>query len=190
MRTRRWVRSLVVAFATLALVGFHPGDDHASRTYEAPFAVGPSGGDQWNHTSATPDGRVTVARVYPIPGSGVNCGIGAGYAKLQIVHEVHAPVREIRIAYADAALDPYTFIVGAVRTGNYTWLGHATTQGPLAGSGELVVPVRWPERWPGAVVIEFGLELSSACPSIDAGTLRFTTVTTNEHPSTEPRGDR
>lgn len=183
MTSRRWIRILTVAATGFALLGFQGAAPRGTQTYEPPFRAGPSGGDRWNVVSAQPDGRVTVVRAYPVPGRGFNCGTGAGYAKLQVVHEVDAPVREVRIAYTDAALDPYTFIVGAVRTGNYRWLGHATQQGPLVGSGELVVPVRWLKRWPSAVVIEFGVEISSACPSVDAGTVRFTSVTTSPKPT-------
>jgi hypothetical protein len=58
---RRVLTATVAVLALLALQG--PSTAAPSKTYTAPYAVGPSGGDSDGYASADPQGRVTVFRM-------------------------------------------------------------------------------------------------------------------------------
>lgn len=178
---RRLLSTGVLAVLAIALLALSGSSD---TTYEPPFALGPSGGDDSNVVQAEEDGRVTVARAYPHPG-GIGCPGRAGYARLQVTHEASAPVEAVEVAFTEAVVDPYAFVVADVQTADGTYLGSRQQRGLIAGDGALTIPVDWPAGLTdGAdaveLTIQFGVQLSGACPAADAGTVRFTEVTVSE----------
>lgn len=173
MRGRRAVLALVTAAGLLGPAA-PSGAAPPTTTYEPPFAVGPTGGDR-GYASAEPAGRVTVARAYPMIGP-ISCPGGGSYATLVVQHKGKAPVRRVTASYADALVDPFVYVTVGVRDATGRWVGSLKTGG-AQGSGELVVPVRWDRSVRLPLQVQFGLELSTACPHADAGTIRFTRVT-------------
>lgn len=164
------VVTLVAALASLGAV--HDGDhDH----YEPPYALGPSGGDSFNHLHAGDDGRMVVGRAYPVV-SVLSCSAEGGYITYEIVHPATAPVETVSVAFAEALLDPYVFATVNVIDDDGRFLGTFKQRGELIGDGTFEVDVEWPaetEFRPRDIRIQFGLELTSACPSADVGTMRF-----------------
>lgn len=172
MRGRRAVLALVVA---AGLVGpAAPSGAAPATTYEPPFAPGPSGGDR-GYASAEPAGRVTVARAYPMIGP-ISCPGGGSYATLVVQHTGKAPVRTVTASFTEALVDPYVYVTVGIRDATGRWIGSQKTSG-AQGSGEIKVPVRWDRTVRPPLQVQFGLELSTACPHADAGTIRFTSVT-------------
>ncbi len=166
-----------VLAATLLAVGLVaiPSGAAPAKTYAPPFALGPAGGDSEGYASADPQGRVTVMRVYPAPGP-ISCPGDGHYATLKVVHKVTGPVRKVTAAYTQALVDPYVYVSVGVRDATGRWIGIRKASG-LTGSGNVVVPIRWDKTVRGPLQVIFGLELSTACPHADAGTINFTSVT-------------
>ena len=156
---------LLVAVAALAVV---PG----ARADEG-FEAGPSGGDGQNYKSVDPaTGRVTVVRHNPAPGA-VNCGGSGGYAYLKAARPSDG-ARAIVVGYAEAVVDPYTWISVEVLDGSGRWVGSARERGPIAAlEGTITVPLDEPVT---SVIVHVGLQVASACPNVDGGTVRFTSV--------------
>lgn len=178
---RRLLHTGVTAVLAAALLALSGG---GTTTHEPPFALGPSGGDQFNMVQAEEGGRVTVARAYPHPG-GIGCEGRAGYARLQVTHTADAPVEAVEVVFTEAAVDPYAFVVADVQTADGTYIGSRQQRGLVAGDGALTIPVEWPAGLLDGtdtveLTIQFGVQLSGACPAVDAGTLRFTTVTVRD----------
>lgn len=149
------------------------------KQYTAPYRTGPSGGDQFNLLHAGEDGRIVVGRFYPVV-SVISCNAKGGFATYEITHRATAPVKRVTVAFAEAAVDPYTFVVVNVIDRDGSFLGSLHRRGPLTGDGELKVPVRWGGRaTPRRIRVQFGLQLTSACPSADLGTVRFASVSVN-----------
>ena len=173
----RVVRLVMVAACVAGLAATLPTDASPGKAYKAPFKVGPSGGDAFSYHSASTDGTVTVARVYPIPGV-INCTKGAPYAKLLVLHKATRPVRRVVVTYDSALVDPFTFVQVALRDKAHHWYGLKTVRGMVNGSGTvtLKVPIRKQGRMPRTLVVEFGLQQSSACPNADEGTIHFSKV--------------
>lgn len=168
-------RALLALAVAAALLGSAAGAGAApATTYGPPFALGPTGGDQ-GYASAEPAGRVTVARTYPMIGP-ISCPGGGSYATLLVQHKGKAPVRRVTASYTDAVVDPFVYVTVGVRDATGKWVGNLKTGG-AQGSGDLVVPVRWDRTVRPPLQVQFGLELSTACPHADAGTIRFTRVT-------------
>lgn len=172
MRTRTARLALVIAAALLGAAA--PSDAAPSTTYLPPFAVGPSGGDL-GYASAEPGGRVTVARGYPLLGP-VSCPGGGSFATLLVQHKGRTPVRRVTASYTEALVDPFVYVSVGVRDATGRWVG-SQKAGGASGSGDIVVPVRWDAQVRPPLQVQFGLELSTACPHMDAGTIRFTSVT-------------
>ena len=172
MRRRMLAAGLAVV-GLLALQG--PSTAAPAKTYAPPFAIGPSGGDSDGFASADPQGRVTVGRIYPAPGP-INCPGAGHFATLKVVHKPTAAVRKVTAAYDQALVDPYVHVSVGVRDATGRWIGSAKPAG-LTGSGSVVVPVRWDRTVRGPLQIIFGLEIATACPHADGGTIRFTSVT-------------
>lgn len=164
---------LALALAAALLGPAAPSGAAPSTTYGPPFEIGPSGGDR-GHASAEPGGRVTVARAYPMIGP-ISCPGGGSYATLLVSHKGKAPVRQVTASYTDALVDPFVYVSVGVRDATGRWVGSVKTGG-AQGSGDLVVPVRWDRKVRPPLQVLFGLELSTACPHADAGTIRFTGV--------------
>jgi hypothetical protein len=184
---RRLLSAGLIAVLCAALLAMSDGEH---TTYGAPFALGPSGGDDSNVVQTEEDGRVTVVRAYPSPG-GISCVGRAGYARLEVRHTTHVPVDEVQIAFTEAAVDPYTFVIADARTADGTFVGSSQRRGLITGDDTLTVAIDWPDALrpgdgeapePVELVIQFGLQLSGACPSMNAGSLRFTTVTVHDAP--------
>lgn len=150
----------------------------AAQAYGPPYALGPSTGDTWNVVQRDAQaGRMTVLRVYPIPGS-FSCGGGAGQAFFRVTHEVTSAISGVDVAYDEALIDGFTFLNVLIRDSQQNWYGSLQVRGPIAGAGTL--EVGFPDGAPpaGATLwIDFGLQTSSACPSVDGGIARFPSVT-------------
>lgn len=168
------VGALLIGSVTLASAS---SAGHGSTTrYAAPFRAGPTGGDQFSYHSADSDGTVTVGRAYPVPGA-INCTKGGPFAKLVVVHHAARPVRRVVVTYDSAALDNFTFATVGLRERHGRWYGSRTVRGVVTGSGSITfVPDRQRGDFPRALVVEFGLQQSSACPNVDVGTIHFTGV--------------
>ena len=175
MRPRERMHRGLALLLGLALVLAAAGT--GAKTYEAPFRVGPSGGDDFNYVSASEDGTVTAVRAYPLPPAGVRCSGSAGWATLRVDHKSRQRLRSLRAAYTNAAVDPYTFVTLSAKIGN-RYIGSKQVRGPLTGDGEVAVPLRWPTgKRTRTVKVQFGLQLTSACPAVDGARVQFTSVT-------------
>jgi hypothetical protein len=174
--SRRLLAAVVVALcAVTAAPASHAAPATGAATYEPPFALGPSGGDDRGISSAEPDGRLLVARAYPAPGP-ISCPGDGHFTTLQVVHKAKGSIRKVTAEFTDALVDPFVYLSVGVRDATGRWIG-STKVGGAQGSGEVVVPVRWDRSVRLPLQVQFGLELSTACPHADAGTLRFTKVT-------------
>ncbi|MDX6197300.1 MAG: hypothetical protein QOJ79_451 [Actinomycetota bacterium] len=163
----------LVVFGLLAVQG--PSTAAPAKTYTAPYAVGPSGGDSDGYASADPQGRVTVFRAYPMVGV-INCPGAGHYATLKVVHKLTGPVHKVTAGYDMTLVDPYVHVSVGVRDATGRWIGLTKPAG-LTGSGNVVVPVRWDSTVRGPLQVIFGLEVATACPHVDGGTINFTSVT-------------
>lgn len=172
------VLATVVAASLFAVSPSAHARRSAAKTYGPPYAAGPSGGDEWNYISAdAATGRISVFRFYPQPGS-IGCGGEGGFAYLQVVHRVQGSLGKVTLEYADSAWDGYSFVSVLVRTTSGRWLGARKIRGPGADEGTIEVPIVGGRPKSGTrVLIRFGLELSSACPSLGGGSVEFTSVT-------------
>jgi hypothetical protein len=178
----RFLGLTAAGLAALGLVVAAPADaaKHATakekgKSYAAPFKPGPQGGDAFSYSSADSDGTVTVGRIYPIPGA-INCTKGGPYAKLLVTHKAGAPVRKVVVSYDSAAVDNFTFAMVGLRDTKGHWYGTKTVRGFVEGSGDITLVPDAQRGHHGPLVVEFGLQQSSACPNADAGTIKYTTV--------------
>ncbi|MDT7539185.1 MAG: hypothetical protein QOI82_2770 [Actinomycetota bacterium] len=169
-------RVLAGALVALGLIAFQgPSTAAPSKTYVAPFAIGPSGGDSDGYASADPQGRVTVFRAYPAPGP-INCPGAGHFANLKVMHKLTGAVHKVTAAYDTTFVDPYVHVSVSVRDATGRFIGNAKPAG-ATGSGSIAVPVRWDNTVRGPLQITFGLEVATACPHVDGGTINFTSVT-------------
>ena len=172
----RTLRTVALAAAVGSLLAVSPASAASQKTYQAPFKIGPSGGDSWSYHSASTGGTVTVGRVYPVPGA-INCTKGGPWAKLRVSHRATRQVRKVVLSYDQAAVDNFTFAMLTLRGSGARWFGTKTVRGLVAGSGTItLVPDRQTGRFPQTFTVEFGLQQSSACPNADAGTIHFSKV--------------
>lgn len=170
---------LAGAAGLLGLLGLVPGARAATPTW----AQGPSGGDQYNVVNqADPaTGRVTIGRLGLSPGV-IGCpGLG-GFNSLQTTVPVTAATKSVTISFADTAISAYTFVTGVVRPAGGDSLGSIYTRGPIANTGAITIPFTVPTDDKGnatisSVQVLAGLAVSSACPNVDGGTIRFTDLT-------------
>lgn len=172
----RALRLLLVLVLALSLVAASGGEDHAH--YPPPYEVGISGGDEFNMMQAGEDGRMVVGRAYPVP-SFLSCDAKGGFMLYELTHHAESPADRVAVAFSDAAVDPYVFVTVNVIDADGEFLGTAHQRGLLTGSGELTVPLAWPEEdtfTPRDIRVQFGLEMTSACPSTDGGTIKFDDV--------------
>ena len=173
----RFLGLAAAGVAALGLVVAAPADaaKGKAKSYNAPFTVGAGGGDSFSYHSASEDGTITVARAYPFVGA-INCTKGGPYATLLVKHHATSQVRKVVVSYESAAVDNFTFLMVSLHDTHGHWYGTRQVRGFVTGSGKAVlVPDR---QGPGSrtLVVEFGLQQSSACPNVDAGTIRFTKV--------------
>lgn len=178
---RLFVRGVVALATATTLAAVVPASAAPSRgggkTYQAPFKVGTTGGDNFSYHSASESGTVTVGRVYPVPGA-INCTKGGPWAMLYIDHKATKPVHKVVVSYTSAAVDNFTFALVSLRDPKHdAWYGTKTVRGFIAGSGSITLKPDLPQgHFPRTLRIQFGLQQSSACPNADAGTLQFTKV--------------
>jgi hypothetical protein len=172
----RVLRLMAAAGCVAALVATAPADAAPTKIYSSPYKIGPSGGDQFSYHSATSDGTVTVARVYPVPGA-INCTKGAPYAKLLVLHKATGAVHKVVATFDSAAVDPFTFVQLGLRDKQHHWYGLKTVRGAVTGSGTVTLKTSTRGlHFPKTLVIEFGLQQSSACPNADEGTIHFSKI--------------
>jgi hypothetical protein len=173
MRRSR-IQALVLVFAILGISAPGLAASEKREAHHPPYKRGSEGGDSANFTwSDTASGRVGILRFYPVYNP-FGCGDSrGGFITLRVVHAVDRPVNKIVVRYADAAVDPYSFIVAFVKQGGH-YLGSREIRGPLSGSGKVGVPLRFGHAIEGSPIsIEFGLEVASACPNVGGATARF-----------------
>jgi hypothetical protein len=172
----RAVRLLAAVGCAAALVTMAPADAAPKHSYSAPFKIGPSGGDQFSYHSASADGTVTVGRIYPIPGA-INCTKGGPFARLLVLHKARGPVHRVVATFDSAAVDPFTFVKLGLRDKAHHWYGLKTVRGAVTGSGTVTLkPSAREGHFPKTLIIEFGLDQSSACPNADEGTIHFSKI--------------
>ena len=147
-------------------------------TYQPPYAAGPQGGDSFSQRSAnTADGRVFVARAYPIFNP-IQCGPGGAFARLQVDHTITSAITKVSATFSEAAVDPYTFVSLAIRDSKGNWLASTRTRGPIVDGGTITANLFKPSPKAGQVVtVQFGLDMASACPHVNGGTAKFTSIT-------------
>lgn len=183
-REQQMRRTMIMVAAVLALVAL-PAAEHGGDAVYAPdqFEAGPEGGDQFNLIQRGDDGRITIVRAYPVP-SVISCGAAGGFSTYRITHTAAEPVGHVSVAWSQAAVDQYTFATVSVKdveTGAF--IGSHAERGPIVNTGHFDVEVDWPgqhdDQDPHSrdLQIDFGVQLTSACPSADAGTMRFDSVT-------------
>lgn len=178
------MRRIAILVLTLAAFGGMAATGPASTTYAPPYAAGPSGGDRYNVSEAGDDGRLVLLRAYPVPSS-IGCAARGGFVNYELTHTADAPLGTVTVGYEEAAVDPYTFVSVNVIDDDGRFLGSRKAHGPLTGAGSLEVDVHWPDDDEAAhrirdVRIQVGLEVTSACPSVDGGTLRVPAVTVTD----------
>ena len=175
----RAVRVLAAVGCAAALVTMAPADAAPKHSYSAPFKIGPTGGDAFSYHSATSDGTVTVGRVYPFPGV-INCTKGGPYAKLLVQFRATRAVHKVVATFDSALVDPFTFVqlgLRDTRKSSHNWYGLKTVRGSVTGSGTVTLTPYRPEGpFPKTLVVEFGLQQSSACPNADEGTIHFSKI--------------
>jgi hypothetical protein len=174
-------RRLVLLGSVVALALIAPAS--ADTTYAPPYQPGPRGGDEKVADTVVADqivvdpavGRVTVVGVNTAPGA-VNCGGGGPFAYLRV--NAVGPATTVSAAYTEAAVDPYAWIKVLVKDAAGNSLAPAwITRGPVAGDGVANVTLERPVAEGEAFTVDVGLEVASACPNADGGTVRFTGVT-------------
>jgi len=146
------------------------------HSYGPPVHKGTQGGDSSNLVYSDPaTGRLGVLRAYPVPGP-FGCSSTGGFVTLRVVHHVTDPVRAVQVAYSNAAVDPYSFLTVGVKLGNI-YLGSREVRGPVEGSGRILVPLSLGNAPVGSSIrIDFGVEVSSACPNADGAMAQFDRV--------------
>jgi plastocyanin len=182
--TNRHLRAVALLItATVAALGAVVGaaiplDAAAAGTYTAPFQAGPQGGDSSNVVKEDPaHGRVTVVRVHPNVGV-FNCAGQGGFADLRVATAVPSATSSVAVEYsAETALDAYSWITLLVRDGAGNWLGGIQRRGPLAGAGTLQTALAGTVASGSAITVQFGIQVASACPNADGGTVQFSAVT-------------
>lgn len=167
---------IVVAAAALAAVTLAGAPASAIGEFRPPYANGPQGGDSSNFMQRdAASGRITVLRAYPQPGA-FNCGGAGGFSSWRVTAPATGSETAVVVSFADAAFDSYTWVAVLVRSAAGDWLGGVHARGPRAGSGTVTVPLAGVPS-SGTMSIQFGIEVASACPSLDGGTARFAAVT-------------
>jgi hypothetical protein len=159
----------------------------AGAQYGPPYQAGPQGGDQFNTVTVDPgQGTVTILRAYPFVGV-FNCGGTGGYGSLKVTPTLRVPVQTVVVAYANSGWDGYTWLMVLVRDASGNWLGSKQVRGPTAGSGVVSVPLATTVTPGSTISVQFGLQVASACPNVDGGTVRFASVSVGGGGSAAPR---
>jgi hypothetical protein len=173
-------RSLLAALVAVLTLGVSGTAVSAGNgaTYTPPYADGPAGGGPGSFMQRHADGRMVVGRVYPVPGV-INCAGGGTFAKFEVPHTLTGPVSSVTATFTDAAVDQFVFAVLSVRDEDGDWLDTTQRRGPFLLDGELTVELDehlFGEDGLGpsdVLTIQFGLEMASACPHANGGTVRF-----------------
>jgi hypothetical protein len=159
-------------------VGGNAATGASAKRYAPPYKIGPSGGDSFNVVRNDPaTGRIAVVRAYPVPAV-LFCGGASAYQQQRVKHKVTSAVHKVTLAYDQAATDGYTFLSLLVRDDKGRFLGSSRVRGPLVGAGSISASIKGKAPKRGrTLVIDFGLSVSSACPSADGGTVQLPSVT-------------
>ena len=185
-RARRCALALLAGCAAVTGIVAAPAvlDASAPGTYTAPFQAGPKGGDQYNVINQNAaQGRVSVVRAYPFAGA-FNCAGQGGFADLRLTTAVPLSTSSVTVHYgAETAADAYSWITLLVRDSGGNWLGGIQRRGPLAGSGALGTALATTVPQGSTIVVQFGVQVASACPNVDAATVQFTSVTLGATPA-------
>ena len=181
MSTRTRISILVpamVAAIALLLLGATAAPAHGDgHVYKPPFKKGAQGGDEYNYISADPSsGQETIVRVYPQYNPFTCGGSHGGYVSLRLPVKVTERVKSVEADYTNAVVDQYSFVTVTVKRGN-EYIGSKEIRGPLDGSGKVVVPIDLGTAPKGStIVVDFGLEVPSACPNVEIAEAQFTQV--------------
>jgi plastocyanin len=174
---------MLLLSATLAALGAVvvaaiPLGATATGTYTAPFQAGPQGGDNRNVVKEFPStGRVAVVRAQPLP-SAFNCAGQGGFADLRVATAVPFTTSVVSVSYSNqTVLDAYSWVTLLVRDAAGNWLGGIQRRGPLAGAGTLSTTLAAAVPTGSAILVQFGMQVASACPNVDGGTVQFSAVT-------------
>jgi hypothetical protein len=175
MRTRRL--ALVGGIVALLLAqGAAAPAGARSHTYKPPYHKGSQGGDFANLVYSDPSsGWVGVVRAYPVFNP-FGCPSNGGFVTLRVLHRVTAPVPSVEVDYSNAMIDQYSFLTVGVKEED-RYLGSKEVRGPIEGSGRVLVPLVLGKATRGSTLrIDFGVEVSSACPNVDAAMAQFDRV--------------
>jgi len=181
---------LLIAAVGVAGVAGIPTAQANGTTYRAPYQAGPSGGTagdgglERTHSSVDPaTGTVSVFQASVVPGP-VGCAATGPMAYLQVQHPINGDEDKVLIAYDDATLSQYSWLkvnVYAPVDGETIAIGSFAQRGQkVAEDGNIVVALDDVALEPGSTMtINFGIEVGSACPNVDGGTVKFPTVAVN-----------
>jgi hypothetical protein len=179
--TRSILVGLVAALA-LGLVGVPAGAENGA-TYSPPFEDGPAGGGTGSYSDRGDDGRIVIGRVYPVPGP-IQCPGGGAFAKYEVGHTLTGPISTVTATFTEAAVDQFVFVKLSVRDEEGEWLDTVELRGPLLLEGDITLELddalfAGEDGYePGDVLtVQFGLQMASACPHVNGGTVRFTEIT-------------
>jgi hypothetical protein len=171
--------------ALAALVIAVPSLGHAeTKTYTPAWQIGPSnqGVDQQNSYMLDPaTGQMTVLRVGASANiGGLGCAGRGPYASFEKVETTTGVIKSVKVHYDNALIDPYTFIsFQAYQNGHF--VGTREVRGPLLGAGDLTIDLskhgNITSDITGPLTLWFGLNVPSACPNFDGGTLTFSSLT-------------
>jgi hypothetical protein len=150
-----------------------------NETHKPPYQKGVQGGDDSNFIYADPSsGQEMVVRAYP----GYNpftCGSSrGGYVSLRLPVKVKAPISSVEVDYDNALVDPYSFMTVTIKDVKANrYLGSKDVHGPIGGGGQVKVPLDLGKaRLGSTLIVEFGLEVPSACPNVEIAEAQFTQV--------------
>ena len=180
MRTPRRLGYGFVAFLAVASLAGWTGVASAgtrTQTYSPPFKRGAQGGDSFNLVYSDPSsGRVMVARGYPFFNPFSCGGSRGGWVTLRVPVRARARISSVEVDFTDALVDSYSFVTASVRRGG-RYLGSREREGPIGGSGRIVVPLDQGTAPKGSRVrMDFGVATPSACPNFEIAEARFTRV--------------
>jgi hypothetical protein len=171
--------ALCASVALLFLPASAVSAGQRNETHKPPYKKGVQGGDDSNYIYADPSsGQEMVVRAY----TGYNpftCGSShGGYVSLRLPVKVRSPIASIEVDYDNALVDPYSFVTVTIKDPKINrYIGSKDVHGPLDGGGAIKVPIDLGTARVGStVVVEFGLEVPSACPNVEVAEAQFSQV--------------
>ena len=174
------IKRIAVLVALAALIV--PGSARADTVWyypsaETPYALGPDGGGEQS-TTRERDPATGTATAIQHNAAGISGGLGCiaegPFTTFEVTH--NAPAEWITITFADALVSPYSYVKASALGDNGLFLKTVNLRGAVLGSGTIRLG---PLDTDGPVTARFGVEVTSACPSIDGATATFTGVAFN-----------